>query len=64
MKTRLLRQAALFYWGLCPRLSNDEYLTMAVTLCNAFQQLRDKRPINGKYWVRQFIDELQLYLNL
>lgn len=32
LKTRLLRQAAAFYWGLCPRPTHDEYVTMAVTL--------------------------------
>ena len=51
MKTRLLRQAAVFYWGLCPRPTHDEYVTMAVTLCENFPQLKDKKPINGAYWV-------------
>ena len=51
MKTRLLRQAAVFYWGLCPRPTHGEYITMAVTLCENFPQLKDKKPINGAYWV-------------
>ena len=55
MKTRLLRQAATYYWGLCPRPMHDEYVTMAVTLCDKYEQLRDKKPVGGKYWVNFII---------
>ena len=51
MKTRLLRQAAGFYWGLCPRPTHDEYVAMSMSLCDKYPQLRDKRPPQGKYWV-------------
>ena len=37
--------------GLCPRPTHDEYVTMAVTLYENFLQLKDKKPINGAYWV-------------
>jgi len=50
MKTRLLRQSATFYWGLCPWPTHDEYVTMAVTLCDKFPQLKDKKPLHGQYW--------------
>ena len=51
MKYRLLRQCALFYWGVCPRPTPDEYKTIAITLCLKFPQLKDKKPKDGKYWV-------------
>ena len=51
MKTRLLRQAASFYWGLCPRPTHDEYVAMSIALCDKYPQLRDKMPSQGKYWV-------------
>ena len=51
MKTRLLREASTFYYGLCPHPTHDEYVTMAVALCDKFEQLRDKKPVQGKYWV-------------
>ena len=55
MKTRLLRQAATFYWGLCPWPTHDEYVTMAVTLCDKFPQLKDKKPLHGQYWVSRSV---------
>ena len=51
MKTRLLRQAASFYWGLCPRPTHDEYVAMSITLCDKYPQIRDKMPSQGEYWV-------------
>lgn len=50
-KLRLLREAALFYYGICPLPTPNEYITMAKTLCNAFPQLKDKKPLEGRYWV-------------
>ena len=52
MKLRFLRQCVLFYWGVCPRPTPFEYRTMAITLCNKFPSLKDKKPKDGKYWVR------------
>ena len=51
MKTRLLRQAATFHWGLCPSPSPEEYTETAVALCNKYKQLKDTMPLKGKYWV-------------
>ena len=51
MKTRLLRQASAFYWGLCPRPTQSEYNEMSTALCDRIPQLKDKRPVNGRYWV-------------
>ena len=51
LKTRLLRQAAQFYWGLCPRPDHNEYIARASALCEKYLQLKDKKPIHGKYWV-------------
>ena len=51
LKLSLLREASAFYYGLCPKPTPTEYVTMAKTLCNKFPQLKDKRPINGEYWV-------------
>lgn len=48
---RFLRQASLFYWGICPRPTQDEYLIMAVTLCDKYPKLKDKKPEKGQYWV-------------
>lgn len=50
-KMRFLRQASMFYWGLCWRPTHDEYVTMAITLCDNYPKLRDKKPQQGKYWV-------------
>ena len=47
----LLREAASFYNGLCPNPTTNEYVTMAKTLCNKYPELKDKQPVNGKYWV-------------
>ena len=53
-KTRLLREAALFYYSLCDGCNtgvSSTYVTIARALCAEYPQLRDKRPINGQYWV-------------
>ena len=59
-KTRLLREATSFYWGLCPRPTHDEYVAMATALCDKFPQLRDKMPPQGKYWVSLLATPLML----
>ena len=46
-KIRLIRQAASFYHGICPRPTHDEYMSMAVTLCDKYGQLKDKKPTNN-----------------
>ena len=52
MKTRLLREAAMFYFGICSGGSSSEYITMAKTLCKEYPELKDKKPvIEGEYWV-------------
>ena len=51
MKTRLLRQAASFYWGLCPRPTHDEYVAMSIALCDKYPRIRDKMPSQGEYRV-------------
>ena len=51
MKTRLLCQASAFYWGLCPRPTQSEYDEKSTALCDRFPQLKDKRPVNSRYWV-------------
>ena len=43
-KIRLLRQAASFYHGICPKPTHDEYVSMAKTLCDHYPQLKDKQP--------------------
>lgn len=49
LKIRLIRQAADFYYGLCPNPNHIEYVTMAKTLCERYPQLRDKKPVKGKF---------------
>ena len=46
-----VREAGMYYDGICPNPTPLEYTTMAKTLCNTFPQLRDKKPPNGEYWV-------------
>ena len=47
----LLREAVTFYEGICPNPTSDEYITMAKTLCHQYPELKDKDPIDNKYWV-------------
>ena len=55
MKTRLLREAAMFYFGICSGGSSTEYITIAKTLCKEYPELKDKKPvIEGEYWVSFF----------
>ena len=51
MKLRLLREAATFYESMCPKPTSSEYTEMAKVLCDAYPQLKDKKPNNGEYWV-------------
>ena len=44
----LLREAVIFYEGICPHSSPTEYTTMAKTLCHKYPELKDK---GDKYWV-------------
>lgn len=50
-KTRMLREAATFYFGVCSGRCASDYITVAKTLCREYPQLRDKMPTNGEYWV-------------
>ena len=47
LKIRLIRQAASFYYGICPRPTHDEYTSMAKTLCEKYGDLKDKKPKNN-----------------
>ena len=52
MKTRLLRESAMFYFGICSGGSSSKYITIAKTLCKEYPELKDKKPvIEGEYWV-------------
>ena len=44
----LLREAVIFYEGICLHPSHTEYTTMAKTLCHKYPELKDK---GDKYWV-------------
>ncbi len=50
-KTRMLREAATFYFGICSGRYFSDYTTIAKTLCKEYPQLRDKMPTNDGYWV-------------
>ena len=50
-KLCFLREATNFYSGYCSNPSSAEYLVMAKTLCDRFPMLKDKKPIDGEYWV-------------
>ncbi|XP_064403794.1 uncharacterized protein LOC135349217 [Halichondria panicea] len=49
-KLALIREASLFYYGLCPNPKGNQYDEMAKVLCNSFEQLRNKIVIDGCYW--------------
>jgi hypothetical protein len=49
LRIRLQREAAMFYYGICPRPTKNEYEAMAIALCNACPQLKDKQ--NDLFWV-------------
>ena len=42
LKLRLLRESAMFFYGMCPRPLPKEYQAMAITLCDVCPQLKDK----------------------
>ena len=44
----LLREAVIFYEGICPHPSPEEYTIMAKTLCHEYPELKDKQDA---YWV-------------
>ena len=45
----LLREAVMFYEGICPNPTSEEYMAMAnKTLCHEYPELKDK---GNKYWV-------------
>lgn len=50
-KTRMSREAAAFYFGVCSGRCSSDYITIAKTLCKEYPQLKDKMPTNGEYWV-------------
>ena len=47
----LLREAVTFYEGLCPKPTNEEYVAMAKALCYKYPELKDKNPVENRYWV-------------
>ena len=49
MKLRLERQAAAFYWGLCPWPKASEYDAMAKAMCDQYPQLKSGK--HQEYWV-------------
>ena len=53
LKIRLIRQAASFYHGFCPRPTHDEYTSMATTLCKKYGDLRYKKPTNNH--IKEFV---------
>lgn len=50
-KLAFLREASIYYYGLCPNPTSAEYITMAKTLCHKYPQLKDKISSEGQYWV-------------
>ena len=50
IRLRMTREAAAFYYGICPKPTPTEYTIMAKTLCDNYPQLKDKDP-NKNYWV-------------
>lgn len=47
----LLREAAGFFSGYCPNPSPAEYIIMSKTLCDHYPMLKDRKPVDGEYWV-------------
>ena len=43
MKLRLERQAAAYYYGICPRPKPSEYSDMAKAMCDKFHQLKSSK---------------------
>lgn len=54
-KLALIREAGLFYYGICPNPTGAEYDVMSRTLCDNFTDLKNKIPVNGMYWVSSFL---------
>lgn len=54
LKLRLTREAASFYYGICPNPTSAEYTTKARTLCDNYPQLKDKDPTTD-YWVCSYV---------
>ena len=53
-KTRLLREAAHFYYSLCDGsnpVASSTYVAIGQALCAEYPQLKDKKPTKGEYWV-------------
>ena len=55
-KIRLERQAATYYWGLCPWPKPSEYVMMAKTMCDKYPQLKSSK-YGDEYWVNVFVNE-------
>ena len=51
IKLALIREAAVFYYGICPNPSQTQYDTMSRTLCDNFQDLKNKVVVDDCYWV-------------
>ena len=49
MKLRLERQAAAFYWGLCPHPKPSEYDAMSRAMCDKYPALKSGK--HKEYWV-------------
>lgn len=55
---RFLREAAEFYYGICPKPTLNEYTRMAQTLCDKYPQLKDKDCED--YWVNIYFNRASL----
>ena len=53
LKTRLERQAAAYYHGICPWPKPSEYSNMAKTMCDKYPQLKSSK--HKEYWVSVYI---------
>ena len=51
IKLTLIREAAVFYYGICPQPSQTQYDTMSRTLCDNFHDLKNKVVVDDCYWV-------------
>ena len=56
---RFLREAAEFYFGICPKPTSNEYTRMAQALCDKYPQLKDKQE---EYWVNIYLTGASLSL--
>lgn len=57
---RFLREAAEFYYGICPKPTSSEYTRMAQALCDKYPQLKDKEC--EEYWVSMFYTMISMMI--